>query len=301
MAEVPPVAVDFRRMFKVASWAARLGPLLPASLASSIGVHFSPYRPRHQAIQAAMAAALHLPAEQADLAWRRWLSSHGLFALTVHRYGRLSKQWLARQVVVDNPDGLLEVVQRGGMVLTAHTHHHNTLGCVLGLAGCHITGLAAPTLSSPLYPYLGDLMERINAGSASHFGGGAYLFTDEMKTLVRESRRLLAEGKVIVSLCDFSQAPGGAKDERVRFLGRVLFPPTGSLELAMRSGVPIHVALLFPCDGRLKLEIEKLDSTGTTQDVLQRYFDVLARTVTRYPWAWQGWDWFDTLNPDTEH
>jgi lauroyl/myristoyl acyltransferase len=297
MEDIVRFAADYQRMFGAARWAARLGPLVGASLAPTIGGRFSPYRPRGTAIKAAMAGALGLSDEQADRAWRRWLASHGLFACTVYRYGHLDAGWLARKVRVGAPQALQEIVAHGGLVLTGHTHHHNTLGCVLGLAGCHITGLAAPALGSPLYPYLGDIIERINGGSALHFGGGGYLFTDELKTLVRESKRLLSQGKVIVSLCDFSQGPLLDTQPAIRFLGKLVNAPAGSIEIAQQVGVPIYAAFLFPQGKRFTFTTRKLDSSGSASLVLKQYFDALADVLRASPWAWQGWEWFDTLPP----
>lgn len=289
-------AEEYRRFFAVAARCSRLLPQwAEPAVAAFVGRRFSPYRAHAATTQASMREGLRLSETEASDVWQRWLASHGLFALTVYRYGRLSTRWLQREVKVDDPDALRRIVEQGGLVLTGHTHHHNTLGCVLGLSGCHITGLAASAVGSPLYPYIGDVIERINNGSASHFGGGSYLFTDELKTLVRESKRIYAEGKVIVSLCDFSQG-GDVRDlPRIDLFGRTVCPPTGAIEMAQRSQVPIHAAFLFPEQGRLRLRIRRVDGHGGPAGVLQRYFEFLATVVAASPWAWQGWDWFHTL------
>jgi hypothetical protein len=292
-------ATDYQRFFAVArrwaSWA-RFGPTSSDFwLCGPLGKRFSPYRPRGASTMASMRAALGLDDRQAQSAWQLWLASHGLFALTVYRYGTLSKRWLQHQLLVDQPEALRAIVAQGGLVLTGHTHHHNTLGSVLGLSGCHITGLASSATGSPLYPYIGEVIEQINNGSARHFGGGSYLYTDELKTLVRETKRLYADRKVIVSLCDFSQSAPGADAPSVTLLGRELQPPTGAIDLAQRFGVPIHAAFLFPHGRQLRLVMRRLDASAPAGIVLQQYFDTLAQTLSAFPWSWQGWDWFHTL------
>lgn len=287
---------DYRRFFDRAR---QLHRWLPARwrlrAAEGLGARYSPYLTHRDAIVGAMTSALGLSEADARRAWRRWLASHGAFAMGIYDYGRLDAGWLRRSLRVEQPQVLDDIVRRGGLVLTYHTHHHNTLGCVLGLSGCEIWGLAASSEGSPLYPYIGPEIERINHGSAAHFGGGRYLFTDEPRTLVRETRRLLAERRVIVSLGDFSQGgdtrgkPGG------RFHDRWICPPSGAVTLALKTGAAIYAAALYLHEGRLHLQATELTARTDTATVLQSYFDVLAHTVARHPWSWQGWDWYLTL------
>jgi hypothetical protein len=158
-----------------------------------------------------------------------------------------------------------------------------------------ITGLAASATGSPLYPYIGDAIERINGGSARHFGGGDYLYTDEPRTLVRETRRLLTERKVIVSLGDFSQGADVQGQPAGRFHGRLICPPSGAVGIALKTGAALHAAALYLDEGRLRLRLQALQDRTDTTSVLQQYYDFLAQTVARHPWSWQGWDWYHTL------
>lgn len=289
-------AADYRRLLRAAAWAERL---LPARwhpwAASFIAERWSPYLARRAAVVSAVAGGLGIDDTQADLVWRRWLQSHGLFAITVFRYGALSRRWLKEQVTVSDPAALARAVRDGGLVMTYHTFHHNTLGCVLGLSGCHITGLAESPGKSPLYAELGEYIERINTGSASHFGGGDYLFTDRVRTLVENMRRLLEEGKVIVSLSDFAQPVSAADAPRCRLLGKWLSPPTGAVEIAIRMNAPIYSAAMFPVDDRWQFDIRQMSSSASAQIVLDQYCQHLEEVVRRHPWAWQGWDWYHAL------
>lgn len=284
---------DYRRFFDRAQQLHRWVPaLLWPAAARRLGGRLSPYLTHREAVVGSMQRALGLDDAQAEAAWQRWLASHGFFGLTVYDYGRLDAAWLRRTVLVEDPAALRAVVEGGGLVLTYHTHHHNTLGCVLGLSGCHITGLAASAAGSPLHPFIGEVIDRINHGSARHFGGGDYLYTDEPRTLVRETRRLLAERKVIVSLGDFSQGAAVGDPPAGCFHGRRICPPSGAVEIALRTGAALHAAALYLDGDRLRLRLQALPGRRDTAQVLQQYFDFLAETVARHPWSWQGWDWY---------
>lgn len=293
-------AGDYLRLLRASAWAERLLPeALQPRAALWLAERLSPYVARREPIVSAFSGALGIDPARADETWRRWLQSHGLFALTVFRYGRLSRRWLERQVSVSDPAVLARAVRDGGLVMTYHTHHHNTLGCVLGLSGCHITGLAESPSKSPLYPFLGEYIERINTGSASHFGGGDYLFTDQVRTLVQSMRRLLEEKKVIVSLSDFTQAQVAPGTPVCRFLGRRISPPTGAVEIALRTEAPIYSAAMFPERHGFRFEILEVTRRDNAGDVLQQYFEHLEDIVRRHPWAWQGWDWYHALPLET--
>jgi len=293
---LPQFAGDYRRLLGAAEWAERLLPeALHPIAARWLAERWSPYLARRQTIVSAFTGALGLDESGARVVWQQWLQSHGLFALTVFRYGRLSRRWLDEQVSVSDPALLSRVVRDGGLVMTYHTHHHNTLGCVLGLSGCHITGLAESPAKSPLYPFLGEYVERINRGSASHFGGGDYLFTDQIRTLVQTTRRLLQEGKVIVSLSDFDQGGSSPGAAVCRFLGRRICPPAGAVEMALAAGAPIYSAAMFPVRGRFVFDIREISTRKDAREVLQQYFFHLESVVRTHPWAWQGWDWYHAL------
>ena len=246
-----------------------------------------------------MQKALVLSAEQADAAWHEWLGSHGLFALTAVDYGHLSTRWLEREVSIAEPALLQQIVQHGGFVLSCHSFHHNTLGCVFGLAGGHSSMLVASARSSPYYAQIGPFIERINSGSATHFGGGSCLFTDDPSAALAQTDALLAQGKIVISLCDVPRATGGeggANRASAQLLGKTICPQAGALDLAVKRGAPIFAALLYPKHGRLVLQLQSLHGIQNTASALQQYFDFLARALMGAPSCWQGWDWYDTLS-----
>lgn len=294
--EVVRFGTQARRMFRVAAFAQRFLPDAAGPWAAGrIGRSCSPFRDRREQVVASLQQALGLSLAQAGRVWTDMLASQGLFAMTSFAYGGLSRQWLERHVQVDDAHRLADVVQGGGFVISAHTYHHNTLGCVLGLAGAKTTVLVAPARTSPHYEWIGADIERINSRSERHFGGGAYVYTDDAGRALAATQRQLAEGHVVVSMCDVPRAEAPPHLARARFLGRTVCPSAGALDVAVREGVPIHVATLFPVDGHLRLHTARLPGGSDTALALQQYFDVLARTVQAHPAAWQGWDWYHTL------
>lgn len=299
-AEVVRFGTEARRLFRVAAMAQRWLPQAARPWAARmVGRRFSPFRDRRAQFVASLEQALDLSPVQADRVWTESLTSQALFAMTVFDYGRLSRRWLDRAVSVDDAQRLADIVQGGGFVISAHTHHHNTLGCVLGLSGARTSMLVAPSRSTPYYEWIGADIERINTGSERHFGGGTYIFTDEPARALAETQRRLADGQVVVSMCDAPRADGAPHLARARFLGKLVCPSAGGLDLAVRAGVPIHVAFLFPEAGKLRLHTARLQDSSSTALVLQRYFDALSSTVQAHPAAWQGWDWYHTLpEPD---
>lgn len=285
-----------RRFYRVAAGLARVTPASADRwLAPMLGRRLSPYRPQAEAIRGAMRAALGLGDRAAEHAWQRWLASSGWFGLTAWRYGQWSPGWLASHVSVDDPQLLRRLAEGGGLVLTYHTHHQNTLAAALGLAGCPISPLAESPSASPLHPHIGDIVEHINAESARHFRGGGYLFTDRKHQLVRETWRLLAGGKVVLSLCDFARPGAACGDPGAPLLGRVIRPPLGAIEIALRERVPIVAAVMLPEGDRYRLRLQPLASDGGVVRVLQQYGGYLEALVREQPWAWQGWDWYLAL------
>lgn len=285
-----------RRFYRLAGG---LAMLTPASadrwLAPLLGRAFSPYRGRADNIRGALRAALALPEREVGRAWHRWLASSAWFALTAWRYRDWTERWLAERVTIDDREQLRRLAEHGGLVLTFHTHHQNSLAAALGLAGCAISPLAEAPAASPLHPLIGDIAEHINSESARHFRGGSYLFTDRKHQLVRETWRLLAAGKVVLSLCDFARPGSAAGDPGATLFGRLVRPPVGAIEIALRERVPIVAAVMLPQRQGYRLRMATLARDGGVDGVLRQYFGYLEALVREQPWAWQGWDWYLAL------
>lgn len=269
---------------------------LPRSLqwpvASLINRFGSPYNRSAADISAAIGDALALDTSSAHRAWLRWRASHARCMLTIFQYDRMDTQWLQRTVAVEQPQLLQRMVQTGGLILTYHTHHQNTLAALLGVAGCTISPVAASAADSPLYQVIGRYIDLINNGSQRQFRGGTYLYTDNLRRVLREARTRLQRGELLLSLCDFHQQ---SSEPPHTLFGRTITPPTGVIRLALQCGVPIYLGLLFPmAGGRFRLALAEARGSDL-HTVIDEYLAFLEQTVRHAPEAWQGWTWYNLL------
>lgn len=287
-------ALRYRRFLRLARWLSTLPAPARLPLARVLGRLASPYRLRAGRMIAAMRTALGLDARQARLAWRAWLENHGVFALSIYRYDSLDCGWLHDLIRVAQPEVLERIAAQGGLVMTCHGHHQNTVAARIGLACGNLSPLAASAGSSPLYPVLGAFIEGINRDSARWFGKGRYLFMDNLRELVRETRRALSEGGTVLTLCD-AQGGDAAEAPSGRIFGRTITPPTGAVAIALRLKAPIYAAIMTPAETGLELHLRELDASGGVAQVLGRYFEFLEARLRPCPAAWEGWEWWDSL------
>ena len=284
-----------RRFYRVAEWIARVPwPWLQVRLSRRWGRVGSPFVADLAQVQDACAQAFAVPPAQAHTMAQQWLASQGLFATSIFGYHRMGPDWVRRHVRVHQPEALAQLRQSGGLVLSYHTHHHNTLGIVLGQSGVPTWGVAATEKASPMAPYTGRFMRIINGQSEAKFGGGKYLFTDEPRNLLRGLRLAFASRHGVVSICD-NPTPS-ADQPAVRFMGRSFHVGVGVVETALEHQVPITLALLYPdLLGGYRLLLKRLPDGLGAHQVVQSYFDFLATAVRHSPWAWQGWHWHHGL------
>ena len=237
----------------------------------------------------------------------QWLSRlPGQQVKLSRRWGRIASPYVADRAQLElsylqgfgaAPDGYtLYLGTQGGLVLSYHSHHHNTLGIVLGQSGVPTWGVAATEKASPMAPYTGRFMRIINGESEAKFGGGKYLFTDEPRNLLRGLKQAFSNQHAVVSICD-NPVPQG-EDAPIVFRGKQFFVGAGVVEMAIAQNVPITLALLCPdLRGRYELRLQALPSGLSSHQVLQAYFDFLSECVAQIPWAWQGWHWYSGLTP----
>lgn len=290
--DVIAFAKRYRLFLQLMSWGAWVlpKPLYPL-LRRTIGRWANPYLLRSGEIMKGLYA--HFSPDMARRAWLGWLDSHARFTLDFLGYDKLDASWLRRCVKVEDA-GLLEALrQSGGLLLTYHSHHQNTMCCALGWSGCTVSAIAAAPEDSPLFSFIGRWAQRVNAGSEKHFRGGRYLFTNDKRQLARSIRQWLEEKKVLVSLCDFHQPATHSPQGHI--LGRVLSPPTGAIEVALKQGAPIYAAMFAPQHGQLRLQLTRLDSEGGLPAIISGYLAFLESCVLDNPCCWQGWDWFQEL------
>lgn len=257
-----------------------------------IGRWLNPFRLYGEKIR--RATELALPGVPVEQTWHNWLNSHVQFVLDFLSYKTLDKVWLKHKVHIDDPESVTLLRESGGLLLTYHTHHQNTLCCALGLSGINISAIAALPERSPLFPFIGRWAQQVNTESAKHFGGGSYIFTDNLRILLRTTRKILAEGDVVLCLCDFHQPKPGIPSGAI-FFDRFISPPTGTIEIAVKHGAPVYAAIFAPENGSLVLRIKRLDDSGGVDAIIKGYFSFLESNIRTNPACWQGWEWFEDL------
>lgn len=286
-------ALASRRFLSGAQWLSHL-PGAQVRLSRRWGRLASPYKADLPALAQSYAQAFGASPQVAHDLSQQWLASHGLFARSIFDYHRMDAAWVQQHVQTDQPEVLQSLREHGGLVLSYHSHHHNTLGIVLGQSGVPTWGVAATEKASPMAPYTGRFMRIINGQSEAKFAGGRYLFTDEPRALLRGLKQAFAQKHAVVSLCD-NPTPSGEVPP-VQFMGRCFHVGAGVVEQALAQGAPITLALLCPdLQGAYRLHLRKLHSPPSVHAVLQNYFDFLAEIVRQTPWAWQGWHWYSGL------
>ena len=237
---------------------------------------------------------LALPENSENQIWLSWLDSHIRFTLDFLNYKSLNTAWLAKNVNIADRDLLASLRESGGLLLTYHTHHQNTLCCVLGLEGIKISAIAAAPEGSPLFSYIGRWAQQLNSDSAHHFKGGGYIFTDNLRKLLQITRERLSQRDVVLCLCDFHQPKEGIAS-RAKIFDRLIAPPTGAIEIAIKQGAPIFTAIFAPQNGKLVLNLKRLDDSGEVGTIIAGYFSFLESNIRKNPACWQGWEWFEDL------
>jgi len=288
-------AIASRRFFQGAQWLSRL-PGQQVKLSRRWGRMASPYVEDRAQLELSYVQAFGATPQVAKELTDQWLASHGLFATSIFSYKRMSPEWVQQYVKIEKPDVMKSLQDQGGLVLSYHSHHHNTLGIVLGQSGVPTWGVAATEKASPMAPYTGRFMRIINGESEAKFGGGKYLFTDEPRNLLRGLKQAFSSQHAVVSICD-NPVPQG-DDAPLVFRGKQFFVGAGVVDMALSQNVPITLALLCPdLRGSYELRLQALPSGLSSHQVLQAYFDFLSECVAQMPWAWQGWHWYSGLSP----
>ena len=288
-------AIASRRFFKGAQWLSRL-PGQQVKLSRRWGRMASPYVADRAQLELSYVQAFGATPQVAKELTDQWLASHGLFATSIFSYKHMNPEWVQQHVTIDKPEVMQSLQAQGGLVLSYHSHHHNTLGIVLGQSGVATWGVAATEKASPMAPYTGRFMRIINGQSEAKFGGGKYLFTDEPRNLLRGLKQAFSIQHAVVSICD-NPVPQG-DDAPLGFRGKQFFVGGGVVEMAIAQNVPITLALLCPdLRGGYELRLQALPSGLSSHQVLQAYFDFLSECVAEMPWAWQGWHWYSGLSP----
>ncbi len=294
-AELAAFGRRYRRFLRLAS----LVPILPMywrlDAARMLGRWASPYRLKAKPLAEAMAAALDYDAAATRQALDDWLANHGLAAATLFAFTPGRRGWLERLVHVADATMLAELASNPGLVLTAHCQHQNLLAAWLGRACGNMNPLAASAEQSPLYPWIGPYIDRLNRDSAAWFGTGRYLFLDRRHGALRTMHALLETGGWVLALCD-THAPSADAGPAGQLFGRRIQPPQGAIRAAIRHRRPIYAGLMTPEAHGLSLHLVRLAGVSPAQ-VVSEYCQFLESHLRLRPEAWQGWEWWPSLPP----
>ena len=295
-----PELIDFaKRYSRLLNIFSRFTALTPRSFRPAwvfkLGRRLSPFNIYTDKVIRSIGLALpgHNTGDIWDI-WNKWRDSHIQFLLDFLIYRKLGAAWLQNSVYCSDEAALEALQQSGGLLLTYHTHHQNTMCCMFGLKGMKVSAVAASPADSPLFPHIGKWAVRVNTDSAMHFNGGSYIFTNNLRGLLNTTRQCLVKGEVLVSLCDFHQPKTEPASSGTLF-GRCISPPTGVIEIALKYQVPIFVALFAPVKGKHCLHIAQLTAASHVDVVVDQYFSFLESNIRANPACWQGWEWFEDL------
>lgn len=215
----------------------------------------------------------------------------GLAFLNIFFYEKMDKKWIEKNFHYENKALVTEIVQEGGVLITFHTYHHNTLGCFFGILGAKVLGISAAKNpehdNEKIRKYHIDIMHK---KSEQKFGGGRYLFLNNLKDVVRGVNKGLEENSLIIGLSDF---PARNKTIKVKFLEEEIHIQRWLFDIASSKKNNVYFGLL---EGRsitekLNLHLARANP-GNAEELAQQYIDFLASKISENPACWQGWEWF---------
>jgi len=223
-------------------------------------------------------------------AWQAARQAYAASLVNLHWHReRLAR--IARRVCSRDPAYVSLLAEPGGaLVTTFHHDFHHTLFALTGAAGRTVRVIAAPEDSSPLFPWLGELIHAQHRDCALHFSGGDYLFTQDEGSAGLAVAHALRRGELVFSLHDVG-AGTGVRSEPAQVFGRAFAAPSGALELAMRLRRPVYFAALVWLPERQGYHVHAQRLTPDPARPLAAYTAALEALVRRHPWAWTGWQW----------
>lgn len=281
-------------------WMTPIGRYSPAwlwpLLQKTLGRYLSPYRLKEQAIRASLTEAVGT--EQSTKAWEAWLDSHTHFVRDLSRYHLLEARTLQQWIHVANMDVVEQLRAEGGLLLSYHSYHPNTMACVLDVMGCKVHAVTGRAEKTPLFPYIGPWINRLNEETVKHLQGGEYLIIDNMWQLMRSTKSALENKGVVICLADLHKPD--SKVGAFPLFSRQISPPSGVLDLALRQQAPIYLAMCAPEEGQLVLRLSRLGIADNRAAVLAAYVAFLEQACRQNPACWQGWDWFSDLPERTD-
>lgn len=294
---------EYNRTFWLWSLLSKFGHnALTLELASWVGNSFSNRKSAQIVVKNNMMRYLQLSDAEAEQNARGWYKNFGYSGLSVFFYKQMNTAWWEKRLAIsDEQKNLLQQLQQhGGLMLSFHSHHHhNTLGSFLGIMGCDISPISAAKNPEFDHPTIRQYhIGVIHDDSEKNFGKGRYLYFSDLKTLIHETRKALAQGFVVASAaCDYPFAKG--KKIPVMFLGQRILAYRWLFDLGIKLNKPLYAGMLtseFDPSSPYQFSLDLFQLRGnTTEAVCQDYFSHLERIIKNKPYSWQGWEWIDAL------
>lgn len=224
------------------------------------------------------------------------VKNFGLSYFNIFFYETMNNEWLRKNINCKDPLLLKKMVENGGILITFHSYHHNTIGSVLGLYGGEIFGISAaknPEHDNEIIrKYHINIMHN---NSEKNFGGGHYLFLNNLKEAIRGIKRGLKRNSLIIGLADF---PAQNKTISANFMGKKILIQRWLFDIAASHGKNIYFGILEGRNPRKPLSI-KISSANTAfvtaEELVQQYVDFLSENVRENPACWQGWEWLHLI------
>lgn len=291
--EIRRYGVALRRLYR----ASQLLTMLPldyrrqSRIAQRLGRVFSPYRPFHRRLLSAFQSSLSVDSTRAREILRGWEANLGQSTADTFRHLQMDSEWVKTHVEVDDPEVLAEIASTGGLVLTYHTFHPNTLGIILGQSGIRGYGVSASVEEQPYAPYIGRYQYLMLNATQKMLGGGRYLYANDVRSLANGVQSAFMNGDAVVALCD-NHFPG-SQFPWMRIFGRSIRIRAGILKIARRTRARVYFALLYAdLMGGYRLHLKSYGPFDDLQQGAQAYFHFLEDQLKNAPWAWQGWWWY---------
>lgn len=290
--ELARVAAAYLRMIHLGQWLSHLPLRLAYRLAGWGAARTGPLR-HDSARFARYAQGIGLAETALPAEWRRVTAQQGMFFVNNFLHSEHLYKITAHVQEITPDWRTLISEQQGALVLTCHHDFHHTLFVLAGLAGKQVNFVAAPEDSGVLSPWLAPHIRRQHAYCARHFNGGRYIFTGSGHTRA-DVATALERGALVFSMHDI-KLPGKHSHPATLF-GHPYSVQAGTIEIALKLGLPIYFAMLVWSDERFAYRIECQRMNVTSDRPLDAYTSALESVVVTQPSAWHGWQWFDSFS-----
>lgn len=287
---------EFLRFFKQQELLAKFGHNKITKYLSSISLTwFTSRQLAADTIKRNLVFGLKLSDKQAEKERSICVKNFALSFLNIFSYKKMNRRWIDKNIICDQKDLLNSIINDGGMLMTFHSYHHNTMGCFFGILGAKVLGISAAKNpehdNAVIRHYHINIMHN---HSEKHFGGGHYLFLKDLKQTLKGIKKGLQEKALIIGSADF---PAQNRTVTVNFLGQNVAIQRWLFDIAIENQKNIYFGILEGREVTDKLAIHlKKATANSTETLAQQYMDFLSERIGKNPACWQGWEWFHFLH-----